>query len=74
MTPFLSSKDFLAEFILEQASAQPMDRRILLYRALSTELRDCGLQDKCTALADELEAIEARHQQLLLDLRARGSS
>jgi len=70
MTPSLQPKEFLTEFILEQASKQPVEHRILLYRALSVELRDRALQMKCTALADDLEAIEARHQQLLLDFRA----
>jgi hypothetical protein len=73
MTPGLPAKEFLAEFILEQASEQPLERRILLYRALSVELRHRDLQKKCTALADELESIEARHNQLLLDLRQGGA-
>lgn len=60
----------LTEFVLEKSTEEPLRRRLLLYRALAAGLPEAS-EDfrKLMTLADELESIEARHQQLLLDLR-----
>jgi hypothetical protein len=70
MTP---ARQLLTQFVLEQSINEPLQLRMLLYRALAAELPGRSPEFRqFTSLADELEAIEARHQQLLLDLRARG--
>jgi hypothetical protein len=70
MTP---ARQLLIEFVLEKSSAEPVSRRLQLYRALAAEMPDSGLEFKLlTSLADALEDVEARHDQLLLDLRKQG--
>jgi hypothetical protein len=64
---------FLHDFVLEKSADEPVRKRLLLYRALAAVL---PAPEKCReliALADELESIEARHNQLLLDLRQGGT-
>ncbi len=65
------ARRLLVEFVLERSVEEPLSKRGALYRALAAELPGCSEEFKALmAMADELEAIEARHQQLLLDLRA----
>jgi hypothetical protein len=59
----------LYEFALERFQDAPVIKRGRLCRALALIIGDEGHARTLNTLADELEAIEARHQQLLLDLR-----
>jgi hypothetical protein len=59
----------LYDFVLEKAADEPLRRRLVLYRALAEVMPSPKECRELSRLADELEAIEARHQQLLLDLR-----
>lgn len=66
------ARNLLVEFVLEKSVEAPLGRRALLYRALAAELPGTAPQFKrLTRLADELEAIEERHEQLLLNFRER---
>jgi hypothetical protein len=61
----------LQEFILEKIEGESLGRRIVLKRALAHETTDKTLALRLNALADDLEQIEARHRQLVLDFKRR---
>ncbi len=63
--------EILEEFILEKASGEPIRRRLLIYRALACQIKDLNFKKELNALAQELEAAEHHHQQLLLSFRTR---
>ncbi len=65
----LTPKAFLDAFILEQIESQPLANRILLYRSFAAQTQDASLRKSCLSLAADLEDIERRHQQLLLDFK-----
>ena len=71
MTPTLPTAELLTEYILEKLSEEPVGKRILLYRAIAIETKCPLLTANCRRLANELEAIEARHEQLVLNFRTR---
>jgi hypothetical protein len=56
-------------WILEKASEEPLQKRVALYRDAASTIASSRLSAQLSRLADELEAIETRHKQLLLDLR-----
>jgi hypothetical protein len=61
----------LAEFVLEKAAAEPLVRRVALYRALAATLTEASPAfAELTALADQLEEADHQHRQLLLRFRA----
>lgn len=60
-------KTRLLKFILEQAEAQSVERRISIYRDLAEVIRDDHRNDLLD-LAEKLESIKARSNQLLLSL------
>lgn len=64
------ARQFLVEFVLAHADAEPVAVRVKLYRGLAAELPGtCSEYAALTQAADELEAAEARTEQLLLNLR-----
>jgi hypothetical protein len=63
----------LFDFVLEKSADEPLRRRVVIYRALVEVIPSPKECRDLARMADELEAIEVRHQQLLLDLRARSS-
>ena len=64
------SRQFLVEYVLGHADSETIANRVKLYRALAAELPDnCSEFEALMAAADELEAAEARTEQLLLNLR-----
>lgn len=66
------ARTLLTSFVLEHSINAPLTLRMQLYRALAAELPESAIEfAHLTALADELEAIEARHDQLLLNFRRR---
>lgn len=67
-----SSQSF-AQFILEQIARQPVEQRIALYRAYAVEARDPRIKNSCRQLADELEAVQRHHEQMVLDLLRRNA-
>jgi hypothetical protein len=71
MTSALPPAELLTEYILEKLSEEPVGKRILLYRAIAIETKCPVLTAACRRLANELEAIEARHEQLVLDFKRR---
>jgi hypothetical protein len=67
--PVPNAADRLTGWILEKASEEPLQKRVSLYRDAAATIASSRVSARLSRLADELEAIEARHQQLLLDLR-----
>lgn len=63
----------LTEFLLDRIAEQPVADRIQLYRALAVETKDAQLAETCRSLADELEEVERRHVQFVLDFKRRNS-
>ena len=61
----------IAEFVMERLEGETIARRILLNRALSALTVDIQEQKSLNQMADELEAIQRKHQQLLLDFKRR---
>ena len=61
----------LAEFVMERLPEEPMAKRIQLTRALAVLTSDRDEQHALTVMADELEDIQRRHHQLLLNFRLR---
>jgi len=56
---------------MERLEGETIARRILLNRALSALTVDIQEQKSLNQMADELEAIQRKHQQLLLDFKRR---
>ena len=65
--------EFITAFVLEQIEAQPIERRILLYRALAFESSDKSLAEDCRAIAEKLESTQRAHRQLVLNFTRRAS-
>jgi hypothetical protein len=69
MTP---ARQLLTDYVLEHCVQEPLTLRLSLYRALAADLPANAPEfAQLTAMADELEGIEARHQQLVLDFKRR---
>lgn len=71
------ARQLLTEFVLEKAAAEALPLRMQLYRALAAELPETTPEfQQLTALADDIEAIEEKHLQLVLDFKrnARGKA
>ncbi|MBI3885903.1 MAG: hypothetical protein HY302_09280 [Opitutae bacterium] len=66
-TPF----DRISAFILEHSAELPLSKRAGLYRDMADLTTDEARADTLTALADDLAAIEQRHDQLVLDFKRR---
>ena len=71
MTADHTPRAILDCFVLEQIASLPLAKRTLLYRAFAAECADRDLKKRVIDLADECEAIEREHQQLVLQLQAR---
>lgn len=64
----------IVDFVLAQSETQPLAVRISLYRDLAAIAATAKQARDLTALADELAAVEAKHQQLVLDFQRRNLS
>jgi hypothetical protein len=69
MNDHLSPSDFLTDFLLEQIAVQPLERRVLLYRAVAAETPDKALREDCRARAREIEMLLRAEHQMLLKFR-----
>ena len=61
----------LVTYLLTQIENEPLEKRVRLYRLFVLEISDRALQASVRALADELEQIERKHRQLVLDFKRR---
>lgn len=61
----------MTAFVLDRAGEEPIARRARLYRDLAELAVDESIALRLQVLAAELEDIEARHHQLVLDFRGR---
>lgn len=61
----------LFDYVLANSTREPAETRIKLYRALSQVIGCEKSSAQLIALAADLEAVEHRQQQLLLDFRRR---
>lgn len=59
----------LADFVLERIDAEPLGRRVTITRALAAVTVNQAQRAELLAMANELEAIQHRHNQLLLNFR-----
>ncbi|MBM3851601.1 MAG: hypothetical protein FJ399_00435 [Verrucomicrobia bacterium] len=59
----------IAEFVIEKAADEPMMTRAQLYRDLASLVVDENTARALIALSVELEQIERRHEQLVLDFK-----
>ncbi len=57
---------------MEKLDAAPIARRVQIARALVEVTADAKQRAELTAMADELESIQHRHHQLLLNLKQGG--
>jgi hypothetical protein len=73
MNAHLPPRQLLTCFLLEQIAQQPVEARILLYRALAVDATDKDLRAACTARANEFEQAAARERQMLLDFQRRNA-
>lgn len=73
MNTDMTAHAFLTDFLLEQIAEQPIERRLLLYRALAVDTADFALRKACTARADEIERLMLSERQMLLDFRRKHS-
>ena len=67
----MNARELLDAFVLEQIASQPLAQRALLYRGFAAEATSKEIKSAAHALADECEAIERRHDQLVLDFKRR---
>ena len=66
------ARKLLIDYVLEQCVRETLPVRLQLYRALAADLpEDSEEFRQLTGMADELEAIEEKHQQLALDFKRR---
>jgi hypothetical protein len=66
----MTATETLIAFVLEHATEEPLQHRARVYRALCATLPiGHAARTMLTQAADELEAAEARTEQLLLNLR-----
>lgn len=64
------ARQLLTEFVLARSIGEPVEVRVRLYRALAADFPETADEFKIlTTFADELEAIDEKHEQLLLNLR-----
>ena len=64
------ASELLCSFVIEKAAEESISRRILLYRAVAAHVAEASPQfEELTKLADELDEIERRHAQLVLDFK-----
>lgn len=70
-TPENTPSQVIHDFIFENAAHEPVQKRILLYRSLAMEIKDEEIAEQLHVLAEDLEAAEKRHNQLLFNFRAR---
>ncbi len=61
----------ITEFVLAKLDGEPIKRRIEIKRALAAVMPTAKQAKELDAMADELEQIEARHRQLVLDFQRR---
>ena len=62
---------FLDGYVLARAQDEPLRLRAKLYRALAAIASTPRRQRALDGLAADLEAIEARHEQLMFDFRTK---
>ena len=65
------STSVLFDFVLEKAAEETASRRVQLYRALASVIGHEKEAITLITLADDLEAIERKHRQLVLDFKRR---
>lgn len=66
------ARKLLIDYVLEKCVHEPLPVRLQLYRALAADLpEDSAEFAQLTGMADELEAVEQKHQQLALDFKRR---
>lgn len=68
-----AARNVLTEFVLERMELEPIAKRIELLRSLAI-FNVSGSpkeREELHALADELEQIERKHRQLVLDFKRR---
>jgi len=67
------ANELLCRYVLDTSSGEPVARRVKLYRALAATLPEgCERFNELTSLADDLEAIDRRSEQLRLNLGEEG--
>ncbi len=66
-----TSNEILGEFVLAHACGLELPRRARLYRALAEVIGDEKDAAQFIALANDCDAIERKHQQLVLDFKRR---
>lgn len=59
----------ISGFVLDHLAEQPLARRITLTRALAELAPTNHERRQLIAMADDLETVERRHQQLLFNFR-----
>jgi hypothetical protein len=71
MTP---ARQLLLQFVLEKIEHEPLARRVQLYRALAADMPETAAEFRLlTFLADALEELLTKHDQLLLDITQQGA-
>jgi len=63
-----TAPDRLCAFVLEKSIGEPLARRAAIYRDLALILAKGSKAREFLQMAKDLEQVERRHQQLLLDL------
>lgn len=71
MTP---SEHLLVEFVLEKIEGEPMARRIGLLHGLGCMTAGHQISMTFHTMADELEQIEEKHRQLVLDFKRKAAA
>lgn len=66
-----NAADRIAGFVLERLPEEPIRRRIPMLRDLAAFAPSNARRRTLIAMADELQDIEERHHQLLLDFKRR---
>lgn len=61
----------LFEFVLEKLADAPVGKRVRLYRAIAMHSGDPAEAKRLNLLAADLEELERKHAQLLLDFQNR---
>lgn len=61
----------ITDFVLEKLSHEPVQRRIIITRALAEVSANAQERANLQSLANLLEDVERNHQQLVLDFKKR---
>lgn len=66
-----SAKEFIINFVLDQAIDQPSRKRIQIYRALATFSGDPGEAKRLSGLADDLECAEKKSREFNFEFKSK---